>query len=398
MNQILAVLIMVLYVSCGTTSEDSLVDSGGSGCVSSCPPSQEGYLCDNGCLKPLLAGACDSTILQNNPNCPTSSSHCCVTSDSNTNCNGQVNICVPEQATASSTRIWFVTDLIRSGVVSSCNSGSVGCPSSKAKDYIYNIMAKGYDSLDDWCMSQAQQSIHQKMRNVGSWTAMIIAQPDGDLMLNSDSFSSKGQNRINLYSALWLNPGGVQYVPPNSTTVFSLQNNQMYNKHGTQATNISNALNQNITQDWVYGWSGIERNFTHAILGKSNYFVACRATTEACNGSSKYPCGSYGQCGGIGGSSCLFLDSGVCHSSYNCLVQGFQSLDLSNLVTHQRSANNNNSWASYANTSGGLMFGVPSQSCATNGFDFGVDYSGQQHINSGSEQQNSVICIANTSD
>ncbi|MES2503536.1 MAG: hypothetical protein V4534_01530 [Myxococcota bacterium] len=97
---------------------------------------------------------------------------------------------------------WFATDPIRPGVSALCSAGVC----TDTQDYIYNIMAKGYASLDDWCMSQAQQSQIPSMRNVAAWTALILAMPD-----NTATLSSSGQNRLSLFT----DTGSKNYIAPN---------------------------------------------------------------------------------------------------------------------------------------------------------------------------------------
>jgi len=117
-------------------------------------------------------------------------------------------------------QIWFATDAIRPGVTSQSTQ-------TNNQDYIYNIMAKGYASLDDWCMSQAQQSTIPAMRNIGSWTALIIAQPD-----NNSNLGATGQNRLQYLtpSINSSNESILPYVNPNSLGFSS--NYNVYDKNG----------------------------------------------------------------------------------------------------------------------------------------------------------------------
>lgn len=148
--------------------------------------------------QPLLAGMCDSSSTANiNTQCPPPYNHCCSQTDQGKGSCKTVNTCVVQDASDPSQRTWFATDSIRPGITSN---------NSDPKDYIYNIMAKGYESLDDWCMSQAQQSTHPSMRNIHSWTALIIAQPDayqwtsGNILLPAaNSLSTAGQTRLGLF-------------------------------------------------------------------------------------------------------------------------------------------------------------------------------------------------------
>ncbi len=122
----------------------------------------DGYFCDtSGKLQALIPGVCAQ-----DSDCPSPYS-----------CNTVNNQCYLKAATNNQEKYWFATDPIRPGVTSTCNdsNGSTTCPTVNQNDYIYNIMAKGYASLDDWCMNQAQQSTDPNVRNIGKWKALILA-------------------------------------------------------------------------------------------------------------------------------------------------------------------------------------------------------------------------------
>ena len=232
MKQIL-LLILLLILSICLLIGLSCGGSGGSGggVAASCPvcttctPST-GIFCDScNCPQALTAGRCDSsaTTTPIAQQCPPPYNYCCLATDvGKLSYCASANICAVQPAASSDKRIWFATDPIRPGV----NAGDPpSAPSGSG--YIYNIMAKGYASLDDWCMSQAQQSTLPSMRKKASWTALILAQPD-----NSGSFSA-GLNRLNLMTPT-INSSGQSILPytnPN-TQAFSNSYN-IYDKNGS---------------------------------------------------------------------------------------------------------------------------------------------------------------------
>ncbi|MES2504373.1 MAG: hypothetical protein V4534_05785 [Myxococcota bacterium] len=173
-----------------------------------------GHLCTaSGSWQAILDGQCGATTPSGNSDCP--AGYTCT--DGN---------CV---ASLGTSRIWFGTDPLQPGATLNCNGS--GC--NPAYDYIYNIMAKGYKSLDEWCLYQAQQSLKPTVRGVAKWKALVVAQPDSGVNSPSNtgnpstntSLSPEGLTRVNAFMASAV----ANYLGPNQP--FSATNT-LEDRHG----------------------------------------------------------------------------------------------------------------------------------------------------------------------
>ncbi|MES2503404.1 MAG: hypothetical protein V4534_00845 [Myxococcota bacterium] len=143
------VTIPILFIACAGNLADGIDVSV---CTTQGQSDGQGHVCLGGTWKALLDGMCGTNTNGNIDGCA----------------KGKVctnNVCTFQP---SASPVWFMTDGIESGAT--LNS------SSNTQDYIYNILAKGYDSLDDFCATQAQQSIYPAMRMQRKWYALINAQ------------------------------------------------------------------------------------------------------------------------------------------------------------------------------------------------------------------------------
>lgn len=146
MRILLAILILVAHLGCSSSQIPRVV-----GLQDPCATSGvafAGHYCLGRQSQPLLAGMCNSG---DGSDCP-KPYNACVN-----------NLCQIAPAAVESDKILFATDPIQPGI-------------ALGGAYVYNIMAKGRASLNDWCMSQAQQSTSASMRLIGSWTAQIVSQ------------------------------------------------------------------------------------------------------------------------------------------------------------------------------------------------------------------------------
>src|SRR3989338_3855366 len=109
----------------GIGCSDSTIETAAVGTVS-CTNPPAGLICsDKACTQcqPMLAGMCNSLN-----DCPPPYNAC------STN-----NLCTITPTSEPSKRILFATDRIRPGITAQ---------NSNSQDYIYNIMAKGYDIIN----------------------------------------------------------------------------------------------------------------------------------------------------------------------------------------------------------------------------------------------------------
>jgi hypothetical protein len=210
---ITGLLILVGHFGCGSGSSSSeLLDA-----TSSCITNNPGYYCNSSGAPVtfLAAGKCNLAS-----DCPPPYNQC-----------NSSNQCVINPASSASAQIWFATDPIRPGVTATCNdkNGDSSCPSGNTNDFVYNIMAKGYASLDDWCMSQAQQSTDPNVRNKSAWTALIVANgpetsscgspPVCPLIASrlAPAFLNRVDSRANFNGSVWQqSPNGYKNPDPGS--------------------------------------------------------------------------------------------------------------------------------------------------------------------------------------
>ena len=280
---LLGVLLNLIACSTGKVTSGSLA-----GTAITCTQGQAlpGMVCLNTSLTttpsynwaPLVAGECGSST-----DCPAPYNHCCSNTDTLPECfttgaNPTLtpNICVAHAAAPTDGAIWFATDSIQPGVT---QNYSTATPSNN--DYVYNIMAKGYQSLDDWCMSQAQLSTISAVRNVSSWTALIAAQPD------TSSVTGTPANRI---KQIFLDiASGTRTVKGPNTGSFSSTLNTIYDKNG---------LNPNLGGGTWSAWTGFTRDFCPATVATQ----ACSEYTTNCDDSCR---GAYTTCTATCSAACL---------------------------------------------------------------------------------------------
>jgi hypothetical protein len=277
-----------------------------------------------------------------------------------------LNLCVVQPAQSGSSQIWFATDVIRPGVTV-LNTGN---------DYIYNIMAKGYDSLDDWCMSQAQQSTLPAMRNIASWTALIIAQPDWDSTPMS-SLSTTGTYRATQYFSL----GTLALFDPRQLNTFRNTANNIYDKNGILVGSGGG---------YYSTWSGLNYNGYWLPYGGS-----CLAVVDAdsCLGLNANYCCSYltsdQHCSPCGGDLNQY--------SLNEMIPSLSNTQVST------GPGSNNAWGSNSAVSGVAIFPVTNCNNEPNsntyvtfggvGLEFATDCGGGSFYNANGSQQKSILCL-----
>ncbi len=382
MKQILLFGWFLLGVSCGGGSETQS-DAGTENPCIKCLSVSEGLFCNkNGCLHALTAGTCFSPSTSNPTDCPPPYNYC----DSNNHCAIQKvagscisdadcltgsltykctkGFCTLAPGSTPVSQIWFATDPIRPGVVADCNDSNC----SNSNGYIYNIMAKGYASLDDWCMSQAQQSTLPSMRKIGSWTALIIAQPDNGVGGYS-GLSLSGTYRFNALLGLTL-PAPPSYVFPGGNSPFSASNNVIDDKNKQPSSAAGNS------------WSGINRTFCQALVDPSCGGFSVALTCQDYGASFNYSCG---------GLNSYTLGVGTVEIGPLC------SINDGNTVV------SGNSWNSYQGSDQGAVFILNPSGCQY-GFDFADDcnqvnnqYNGGigTLYNANGGQQKPILCLAN---
>ncbi|MEI6791038.1 MAG: hypothetical protein WCK42_07650 [Myxococcaceae bacterium] len=222
--------------------------------------------------------------------------------------------------------------------------------------YIYNIMAKGYASLDDWCMSQAQQSTIPAMRNIGSWTAMVYAQGS----------NSEETQVANSYPY----GGDSNYFGPGQTAAFSAQNNFLYDRNGSVQNSFS-------------AWAGLQRQFCVDVVN------------SRCNGF-----GDWGTCKYW--SAKCYLGSGEENGEVDDQV-AITAYNVNPLACN----GSGNYWANFSSGGGntpmqynpnGGVFALMPNNCLTAGFDFLVScgYVGDT-AHSACSNAHPIICLANQS-
>ncbi|MEI6805807.1 MAG: hypothetical protein WCK49_04800 [Myxococcaceae bacterium] len=394
------IILMIFLVSCGESSKEPGVGDAAPCTASSTPV--DSLICVNSQLQIKPAGYCSTASSANPDDCPPPYNFC----DSNNNCAVQKisGSCLSSNDCASGTcttgycaqpqnpaqQTWFATDPIRPGITVN---------SSNPKDYIYNIMAKGYESIDDWCLSQAQQSTLPAMRKIASWTGLIIAQPD-----NSATLSASGLAREQVYLTANANPGTTYFQSP-AGTKFASNSYNITDKNGVNLmqpgtpfsadsfTNTNHTLQPNGNY-WLQGaWSGIVRKYTQQIV--------CAFSGGACRnqiGTDNQCCGDvidYVQnaCGGFGAHSQLPF----CTNNVNCDIYDVPNASPP-LPGNLCAANNiNNSWSASSNL---IFCGVATMLNITTctslpGFDFVVDGYGMAPFNTNASQQKPIICLAN---
>lgn len=200
---------ILTWIGCGGEAIPSELASSCSG--TSLAP---GLVCVGGFYQSMKPGMCNSAS-----DCPPPYNTC-----------NSTNTCAIQQAfpptyyAFPSRLVWFATDSVRPG------GHAPNTAEINNTDYVFNIMAKGYASLDDWCLSQAQQSTLASVRNIVSWTALIIAQPDGRSVAIND-LSSRGIVRF--YALLLLTgDSAISYNSPLGEAFSSAAMN-MYDKNGS---------------------------------------------------------------------------------------------------------------------------------------------------------------------
>lgn len=254
-NMPLRILILALLhlIACSSASRiSSSLD------VTTCSAenSLHGMYCDatKGTYQALTPGRCDDPT-----DCPAPYNYCCKPGDTASECNNNANICVTLPA-GNKSAIWFATDPIQPGVT--LHSNDLNFPN----DWAYNIMAKGKKSLNDWCLSQAQQSKYEKMRQVKSWKALVVSAPDTDI---TDIFN----NYMNI-SALTK-----PVTDPSGTITYNSTHNAIMDKNG----------NPNPTGGNWAAWSGFTRDYCMATVGLHE----CLVDSPGCDNSSR---GKYSGC------------------------------------------------------------------------------------------------------
>ena len=220
-------MVLLLSIGCGSDRKAPSEDV-----ADSCTQGQTatGLMCNNGTWQVLSAGRCLS-----NADC--AGEYRCVS----TWC------AVPTWNDTKIQRTLFLTQAVRPGAVFS----------QGASDYAYNVMAKGYQSLDDLCLAEAQQSALPSMRNL-TWKAIVIAQPDNSYT-GLSSLSLEGQKRLVAMNKIWATPAAQYSGPGNS--VFSQQNNAIYDKNGVLAIPQTQQLpfgnNPGSAQKYYLAWFGL---------------------------------------------------------------------------------------------------------------------------------------------
>ncbi|MBH2006754.1 MAG: hypothetical protein I8H75_05395 [Myxococcaceae bacterium] len=325
MSKWLLGLILIAIASC-SVEKSKLEDAS-----LSCAESSQGYLCVNGSLTPQLDGMC-----QTSNDCPPPYNQC-----------DESNRCQIQAAQAGSNQIWFATDPIRPGI----HSGDAPGPSGTG--YIYNIMAKGYESLDDWCMSQAQLSSIGSMRKVASWTAMVLAQPDR-LGATTGNSPSEGLNRFNAYGLIAWQGGGNFFGPDSTSGQFSSVNNTLQDRNGIPASNANQFA----------AWSGLYR----AHPGETALMCVALANSKCVGGDAGASSDYWGQCG--------FWDAICSHDN-----PGSQNTMDVSTVWWGYQCGDSNAWSNSGspsgsptendvNNNGGIFALTPANCSPTPGFDF----------------------------
>lgn len=260
--------LLLLPIAC-SSDENGL---GEVGAVLSCPSSlPTGYFCDTNGLQAKTAGYCT----------PANSG-----SDKTNDCALPFDACSSKHQCIVSTsdKYWFATDFIRPAVTSDCNSAT-GC--TNFQGYIYNIMAKGYDSLDDWCASQAHLSNDKNVHNRFKWRALIVANGDGNNgrpnTLNTDCILSQiGCSYFDRLSDAFLNSGSLvfqespnAYLIPNRTSNGNTCTNGLCGKFGEDiAKNIGGIEYTTAWYGYDVGCRWVQIGFV-AGIGSCNSQVNC---------------------------------------------------------------------------------------------------------------------------
>ena len=374
MKSIVISWILILCVSCGGS------EGRGSCRVGTDTTDGQGHICSkSGVWVAVSAGQCSLPS-----DCPPPYNNCAsnlcvaqkVTGSCQQNSDCLSGSCRSNYCTApdeTNPQIWFATDPIRPGA----NSGDpFGYP---GLGYVYNIMAKGYASLDDWCMSQAQQSTIPAMRNIGSWTALIIAQPDN----GQSSLGDNGKNRYNALMSLSTDTPPA-YLSPGGTSQFNANNATLYDKNNSPISNL-------------VAWSGINRNFCQAIVADyATYCVGqckCINVGECINKLHYYPYPAENSCGFQSAefSRCYQQDL-----SSNCrlYVTTVSPLQDENIRLGPFCYSNSNAWGSSKISDPGSVFILTTNGCLS-GFDFASDCLGGSTYNANGSAQHSILCLAN---